>query len=80
VAELHVHPAFQGHGVGRRLLTALCDGRPERTVVLSTLDRPGSRARRLYSSVGMSDLLRDFEFPGGGPAYAIMGGVLPLTG
>ena len=79
VAELHVHPAFQGQGVGRRLLTALCAGRAEQTVVLSTLDRPASRARRLYTSVGMTDLLRDFEFPGGGPAYAIMGGPLPLT-
>jgi ribosomal protein S18 acetylase RimI-like enzyme len=80
VAELHVHPAFQGRGVGRRLLNALCHDRQEQTVVLSTLDRPDSRARRLYSSVGMTDLLRDFEFPGGGPTYAIMGGPLPLAG
>jgi ribosomal protein S18 acetylase RimI-like enzyme len=80
VAELHVHPAYQGRGVGRRLLTALCQDRPERTVVLSTLDRPDSRARRLYASVGMTDLLRDFAFPGGGPAYAIMAGPLPLAG
>jgi GNAT superfamily N-acetyltransferase len=79
VAELHVHPVFQGRGLGRRLLTALCHDRSEHTVVLSTLDRPDSRARRLYASVGMTDLLRDFEFPGGGPPYAIMGGPLPLT-
>jgi len=80
VAELHVHPGFQGRGLGRRLLTALCADRTEQTVVLSTLDRPDSRARRLYASVGLTDLLRDFEFPGGGPPYAIMGGPLPLTG
>lgn len=79
VAELHVHPHYQGQGLGRRLLSALCADRTERTVVLSTLDRQGSPARRLYCSVGMTDLLRDFEFPGGGQTYAIMGGPLPLA-
>lgn len=80
VAELHVHPDAQGHGLGRGLLGALCEGRPERTVVLSTLERrPDTPARRLYRSVGMEDLLTDFEFPGGGPRYAVMGGTLPLA-
>jgi GNAT superfamily N-acetyltransferase len=79
VAELHVHPAEQGRGLGRRLLTGLCAGRSERTVVLSALDRRDSRARRLYQSVGMIDLLSDFEFPGGGPPYAVMGAALPLA-
>jgi GNAT superfamily N-acetyltransferase len=79
VAELHVHPTYQGRGLGRRLLSALCAGRAEHTVVLSTLNRPGSPARRLYCSVGMTDLLRDFEFPGGGQTYSIMGGPLPLA-
>lgn len=79
VAELHVRPESQGRGLGRALLTALCEGRPERTVVLSTLDRrPDTPARSLYRSVGMTDLLTDFEFPGGGPRYAVMGGALPL--
>ena len=80
VAELHVHPQAQGRGLGRSLLTALCEGRPERTVVLSTPDRrPETPARHLYRSVGMVDLLSDFEFPGGGPRYAVMGGMLPLA-
>ena len=79
VAELHVHPDYQGRGLGRGLLGALCEGRRERTVVLSTLDkRPDTPARTLYRSVGMVDLLTDFEFPGGGPRYAVMGGALPL--
>jgi ribosomal protein S18 acetylase RimI-like enzyme len=78
VAELHVHPAYQGQGIGRRLLEEICAGRPESTVVLSTLDRPNSRARRLYTSVGMTDLLTAFEFPGGGPLYAVMAAPLPL--
>ncbi|MBA8953537.1 GNAT family N-acetyltransferase [Actinomadura namibiensis] len=80
VAELHVHPEAQGQGLGRGLLTGLCEGRPETTVVLSTLDGPeDSPARRLYRSVGLVDLLTDFEFPGGGPRYAVMGGRLPLA-
>ena len=80
VAELHVHPDCQGRGLGRTLLNALCEGRQERTVVLSTLDRrPDTPARTLYRSVGMTDLLTEFEFPGGGPPYAVMGGTLPLA-
>ncbi|MEO5874998.1 MAG: GNAT family N-acetyltransferase [Streptosporangiaceae bacterium] len=79
VAELHVHPAHQGHGLGRKLLTALCDGRTESTAVLSTLDvHPDTPAKFLYRSVGFTDLLGRFEFPGGGPPYAVMGAPLPL--
>jgi ribosomal protein S18 acetylase RimI-like enzyme len=78
VAELHVHPAAQGQGLGRGLITSLCAGRPERTVLLSTLDAQ-TPARNLYRSLGMADLLTGFRFPGGGPAYAVMGAVLPLS-
>lgn len=78
VAELHVHPDVQGQGFGRGLLSTLCEGRPERTVVLSTRNAE-TPARNLYRSVGMTDLLVDFAFPGGGPPYAIMGGPLPLA-
>lgn len=79
VAELHVHPAHQGHGLGRKLLTALCEGRPESTAVLSTLDlRQDTPAKNLYRSVGFTDLLSQFDFPGGGPPYAVMGAPLPL--
>ncbi|WP_354670934.1 GNAT family N-acetyltransferase [Actinomadura sp. DC4] len=78
VAELHVHPDAQGRGLGRGLITALCEGRPERTVVLSTLDAQ-TPARALYHSLGLTDLLTGFRFPGGGPLYAVMGAELPLT-
>jgi ribosomal protein S18 acetylase RimI-like enzyme len=78
VAELHVHPAAQGRGLGRALITSLCADRPERTVVLSTLDAE-TPARNLYRSLGLVDLLTAFRFPGGGPLYAVMGAVLPLT-
>jgi ribosomal protein S18 acetylase RimI-like enzyme len=77
VAELHVHPGSQGQGLGRSLITTLCEGRPEHTVVLSTLDAR-TPARNLYRSLGMTDLLTAFRFPGGGPLYAVMGARLPL--
>lgn len=77
VAELHVLPAYQGAGIGRRLLLELTAGQPERTAVLSTQDTE-SRARRLYRSVGFTDLLTGFRFSGGEPPYAVMGAALPL--
>jgi len=77
VAELHVLPEWQAHGIGHSLLLGLTTGRAERTAVLSTHDAE-SRARRLYRSVGFTDLLTGFRFSGGDPAYAVMGAVLPL--
>ena len=77
VAELHVLPAYQGAGIGRRLLLELTAGRPERTAVLSTQDAE-SRARRLYRGVGFTDLLTGFRFSGAEPPYAVMGAELPL--
>ncbi len=79
IAEVHVHPDFQARGIGRRMVLALAADRAERTAVLSTRDAP-TPARKLYRSLGFSDLLTDFVFPGGGPAYAVMGAVLPLAG
>jgi ribosomal protein S18 acetylase RimI-like enzyme len=78
VAELHVAPADQGHGVGANLLLRLTSDRRERTAVLSTRDAD-SPARRLYRGVGFTDLLTGFAFfPGGEPPYAVMGAELPL--
>jgi len=78
VAELHVAPGHQGHGVGAGLLLRLTSDRPERTALLSTRDAD-SPARRLYRGVGFSDLLTDFAFfPGSEPPYAVMGAELPL--
>jgi len=78
IAELHVLPRWQGHGIGRSLLLALTSGRRERTAVLSTADAP-TRARRLYHGVGFTDLLTDFRFSGSEPPYAVMGATLPLS-
>ena len=78
VAELHVAPAWQGHGIGARVLLTLAAGRPERTAVLSTPDAE-SAARRLYRGTGFTNLLTAFHFyPGSEPPYAVMGAELPL--
>ena len=77
IAEVHVRPEYQRRGIGRELLLTLTAGRDERTTVLSTQD-DNSPARRLYHSMGFTDLLTGFSFPGGGPPYAVMGAVLPL--
>ena len=75
---MHVDPAYQARGIGRRMLLELTRERPERTALLSTRDAL-TPARRLYRSLGFTDLLTDFVFPGGGPPYAVMGAVLPLA-
>jgi ribosomal protein S18 acetylase RimI-like enzyme len=78
VAELHVAPAHQGHGVGAGLLLRLTSDRPERTALLSTRDAD-TPARRLYRGTGFRDLLTGFSFfPGSEPPYAVMGAELPL--
>jgi GNAT superfamily N-acetyltransferase len=77
VAEVHVHPDYQRRGIGRRLLYRLTGGRAERTAVLSTMDT-NSPARRLYRSLGFTDLLTDYRFSGAPVPYAVMGAALPL--
>ncbi len=77
VAEVHVHPDYQGRGLGRRMVPALAYPRLERTALLSTQDAE-SRARRLYRSLGFTDLVTRYRFPGTDPPYALMGAVLPL--
>ncbi|MEO3789925.1 GNAT family N-acetyltransferase [Nonomuraea sp. B10E15] len=77
LAEIHVHPDYQGKGIGRAMIRTLCAGRPERSAVLSTHDQP-TAARRLYASMGFTDLLTRFVFPGGHEEYAIAGRPLPL--
>ncbi|MEU7833266.1 GNAT family N-acetyltransferase [Nonomuraea sp. NPDC049129] len=77
LAEIHLHPDYQGKGIGRAMIATLCAGRRERSAVLSTHDRP-TTARHLYASMGFTDLLSPFLFPGGYEQYAIVGRPLPL--
>jgi len=80
IAEVHVHPVYQGRGAGRRLLERLAQARPERTAVLSTPVGP-TVARRLYASCGFADVLPEFAFPGSPDRpFAIMAAPLPLAG
>lgn len=77
IAEVHVLPDFQHHGIGKSLVLGLAAGRQERTAVLSTPDTE-STARRLYRGLGFEDLLTGYQFPGAPVTYAVMGAVLPL--
>lgn len=67
--ELAVDPDFQGQGIGRDLMEALLEGRPERTALLST--RTDARAHVLYRRLGF-EVLCETNF-GRGPEHFIMG-------
>ena len=74
--ELAVDPALQGKGVGRRLveeLLARVDDTYWRCLVMT--DMANARAKRLYESLGYSDVLAGFRFTGSGDAKRIMGRV-----
>jgi ribosomal protein S18 acetylase RimI-like enzyme len=77
VAEVHVRPRYQQRGIGRQMLHRLTGGLTERTAVLSTMDSE-SPARRLYRSLGFTDLLTRYRFAGVADSYAVMGAALPL--
>jgi ribosomal protein S18 acetylase RimI-like enzyme len=77
VAEVHVRPRYQQRGIGRQMLHRLTGGLAERTAVLSTMDSE-SPARRLYRSLGFTDLLTQYRFAGVAEDYAVMGAALPL--
>ncbi len=77
LSEIHVLPDYQGHGLGRQMLTALAARLPHRNLLLSTPDRD-TRAFRLYRSLGFTDLARDYLFPGDARPFAVLGARLPL--
>ncbi|PWI43600.1 GNAT family N-acetyltransferase [Streptomyces sp. ICBB 8177] len=79
VVELHVLPAHQGRGVGRRLITGLTGPVPQPRSILSALDLD-SPARRFYRGLGYVDLAHPVHFPGAPVPYTVMGAPLPLRG
>ena len=79
LSEMHVLPAYQGVGIGRRLLTSLAGSLPHGAVLLSTPDAD-TRAFRLYRSLGFVDLARGHLFPGDARPFAILGARLPFAG
>lgn len=71
VVELHVRPAFQGRGIGSRLLAQLLTRQPHDRAVLSTL--AGSRqARGFYAKNGWQELAPVDFGPGFAP-YLVLG-------
>lgn len=78
IAEVHVHPGWQGRGIGRAMLERLTAARTERTAALST--RIGrTPAHRLYTSCGFVALLPEFSFPGSpDQPFTVMAAPLPL--
>ncbi|MEA4907561.1 MAG: GNAT family N-acetyltransferase [Chloroflexi bacterium] len=72
LAELALHPASQGVGLGSRLHDTLLEGLPHRRAVLSTL-RTETTAMHLYRRRGWVVLMENLEFPGSGRVYRIMG-------
>jgi ribosomal protein S18 acetylase RimI-like enzyme len=77
VTELHVLPAYQGLGIGRRLITTLCADVAQPRSILSAIDHE-TPARHLYRSLGYVDLARRVMFPNTALPYAVMGARLPL--
>ncbi|HEY9367064.1 GNAT family N-acetyltransferase [Streptomyces sp.] len=77
ITELHVHPAHQGRGVGRELITTITDRAEQPRSILSAIDTE-SPARGLYRSLGYADLARLVHFPSAARPYAVMGAPLPL--
>ncbi|MCB5909329.1 GNAT family N-acetyltransferase [Streptomyces pinistramenti] len=77
ITELHVHPAYQHRGIGRRLITGLTDTARQPRSILSAIDTE-SPARTLYRSLGYQDIARRVLFPSAPTPYAVMGAPLPL--
>ncbi len=72
LVELHVHPEFQGRGLGGALHDRLLEGVTLPTAVLSTRRQEGS-AMALYRRRGWRVLVEDMRFPGVHEAFRIMG-------
>ncbi|MFJ8313674.1 MULTISPECIES: GNAT family N-acetyltransferase [unclassified Streptomyces] len=77
ITELHVHPAHQGRGLGRALITTITDTAAQPRSILSAIDTE-SPARALYRALGYIDLAGQVHFPSAARPYAVMGAPLPL--
>lgn len=80
VAEVHVSPTKQGHGIGAAMLTGLLRLAPARWALLSTPEVAGeaNNAFGLYRKFGFGDVGRNFYYPGDPRPFAILGRPLPL--
>ena len=80
LAEIHVHPALQGRGIGAKLLSSLAWNAPADYLLLSTPEIPNedNRAFQLYRRANFFDVLRKVHYPGDPRPFAILGARLPL--
>lgn len=81
LAEIHVLPAKQGHGLGRALLEALAWNLPAHYILLSTPEVPheANSAFGLYRKMGFGDFLRDLHYPADSRPFAILQSTVPLA-
>lgn len=77
LTELHVHPEWQGQGLGEAMLRGLAKDRPERHILLSTPEGE-NRAWRLYRRLGFTDVLRNYRFTGDPRPFGVLGRELPF--
>lgn len=80
VAEVHVDPRLQGHGIGASLLRALLDTTTARWAILSTpeVDGEANNAFGLYRKFGFTDVARGYRYDGDPRPFAIL--ALDLAG
>lgn len=81
LAEIHVTPNLQGHGLGLCLIEELAWNAPASYLLLSTPEVPNeaNAAFGLYRKVGFFDVLRNLEYPADERAFAILAARLPLS-
>ncbi|MEW6047961.1 MAG: GNAT family N-acetyltransferase, partial [Bacillota bacterium] len=72
LVELHVHPSYQGQGIGGRLHDRLLEGLPHRRALLSTRQGP-TVAVAMYRSRGWELVAGPIRFDGTDHPYLIFG-------
>jgi ribosomal protein S18 acetylase RimI-like enzyme/nitroimidazol reductase NimA-like FMN-containing flavoprotein (pyridoxamine 5'-phosphate oxidase superfamily) len=78
LAELHVEPAAQGAGIGRRLLYGVtADLAAGRVVLSAKVDN--ARARKLFEAAGFQTLYEGLWARPGNVGAAVLGAALPLV-
>lgn len=80
LSEIHVHPSYQGHGLGSKLMTHLLGSTHHPYAMLSTpeVEAEANGAFGLYRKYGFEDILRGFTFSGDDRPFAILAAPLPL--
>ena len=81
LAEIHVRPGEQGHGLGHSILDAFAWNLPARYILLSTPEHSteSNSAFRLYRRMGFTDFLRQLYYPADSRPFAILQSSVPLN-